>query len=66
MNDTEGNTHLCIHNNLLNCLLPHQHIHLKEKEREGSSSVLVGNPSRDGVSIKTLVWRHLKPSPHLL
>ena len=33
---------------------------------EGSSLALVGNPSRDGVSIKTLVWRHLKPNPQLL
>ena len=33
---------------------------------EGSSLALVGNPSRDGVSIKILVWRHLKPNPHLL
>ena len=30
---------------------------------EGSSLALVGNPSRDGVSIKILVWRHLKPNP---
>ena len=30
---------------------------------EGSSLALVGNPSRDGVSIKMLVWRHLKPKP---
>ena len=27
---------------------------------------IVGNPSRDGVSIKILVWRHLKPNPQLL
>ena len=27
---------------------------------------LVGNPFRDGVSIKILVWRHLKPNPQLL
>ena len=33
---------------------------------ERSSSALVGNPSRDGVSIKILVWRHLKPSPQIL
>ena len=32
---------------------------------EGSSLALVGNPSRDGVSIKILVWRHLKPNPQL-
>ena len=31
-----------------------------------SSSVLVGNPSIDGVSIKTQVCRHLKPNPQLL
>ena len=30
---------------------------------EGSSLALVGNPSRDGVSIKILVWRHLKTHP---
>ena len=30
---------------------------------EGSSLALVANPSRDGVSIKILVWRHLKPNP---
>ena len=29
---------------------------------EGSSLALVGNRSRDGVSIKTLVWRHLNPT----
>ena len=33
---------------------------------EGSSSALVSNPSRDGVSIKILVWRHLKLNPQLL
>ena len=33
---------------------------------EGSSLAFVGNPSRDGVSIKILVWRKLKPNPHLL
>ena len=33
---------------------------------EGSSLTLVGNPSRDGVSIKILVRRHLKPNPQLL
>ena len=33
---------------------------------EGSSLALVGNPSRDRVSIKILVWRHLKPNPPLL
>ena len=27
---------------------------------------LVDNPSRDGVSIKILVWRYLKPNPQLL
>ena len=27
---------------------------------------LVGNPFRDGVSIKILVWRHVKPNPQLL
>ena len=27
---------------------------------------LGGNPFRDGVSIKILVWRHLKPNPQLL
>ena len=31
----------------------------------GSSLALVGNPSRDGVSIKILVWRHVKPNPQL-
>ena len=33
---------------------------------EGSSLALVGNLSRDGVSIKILVWRHLKSNPQLL
>ena len=33
---------------------------------EGSSLALVGNPSRDGVSIKILGWGHLKLNPHLL
>ena len=33
---------------------------------ERSSLALVGNPSRDGVSIKILVWRHLKPNPQFL
>ena len=33
---------------------------------EISPLALVGNPSRDGVSIKILVWRHLKPNPQLL
>ena len=33
---------------------------------EGSSLALVGSPSRDGVSIKILVWRHLKLDPQLL
>ena len=33
---------------------------------KGSSLALVGNPSRDGVSIEILVWRHLKPNPQLL
>ena len=33
---------------------------------EGSSLALVGNPSRDRVSIKILVSRHLKPNPQLL
>ena len=37
-----------------------------QRGREGSSLALVGNPSRDGVSIKILVWRHLKPNPQLL
>ena len=32
---------------------------------EGSSLALAGNPSRDGVSIKILVWRHLKANPQL-
>ena len=30
------------------------------------SLALVGNPSRDGVSTKILVWRHLKPNTQLL
>ena len=29
---------------------------------EGSSLALVENPSKDGVLIKILVWRHLKPN----
>ena len=33
---------------------------------DGSSLSLIGTPSRDGVSIKILVWRHLKPNPQLL
>ena len=33
---------------------------------EGSFLAIVGNPSTDGVSIKILVWRHLKPNPQLL
>ena len=33
---------------------------------EGSSLALVENPSKDGVSIKILVWRHLKPNSQLL
>ena len=33
---------------------------------EGSSLAVVGNPSRDGVSIKILVWSHLKTNPQLL
>ena len=33
---------------------------------ERSSLALVGNPSRDGVSIKILLWRHLKLNPQLL
>ena len=33
---------------------------------EGSSLALVDNPSRDSVSIKILVQRHLKPNPQLL
>ena len=32
---------------------------------EGSSLALVGNLSRDSVSIKILVWRHLKSNPQL-
>ena len=34
--------------------------------RGGPSLALVGNPSRDGLMIKKLVWRPLKPSPPLL
>ena len=34
--------------------------------RGGSSLALLGNPSRDGDSIKILVWRHLKPNAQLL
>ena len=34
--------------------------------REESYLALVGSPSRDGVSIKILVWRHLKPNLQLL
>ena len=33
---------------------------------EGFSLALVGNPSRDGVLIKTLVWSHLKPNSQFL
>ena len=33
---------------------------------KGFSLALVGNPSRDGVSIKILLWRHLKLSPQFL
>ena len=33
---------------------------------EGSSLALVGNHSRAGASINTLVWRHLKPNRQLL
>ena len=33
---------------------------------EGFSLALVGNSSRDGVSIKILVWRYLKPNLQLL
>ena len=33
---------------------------------EGSSLALVGNPSRDGVSIKILVWWHFKPTPQFM
>ena len=33
---------------------------------ERSSLALVGNPSRDGVSIKILLWRHLKLNLQLL
>ena len=32
---------------------------------EESSLALVSNPSRDGVSMKILMWRHLKPNPQL-
>ena len=32
---------------------------------EESSLALVDNPSRDGVSMKILMWRHLKPNPQL-
>ena len=32
---------------------------------EGSFLALVGNPSRDGASIKIFVWRHPKPSSRL-
>ena len=31
-----------------------------------STLALVGSPSRDGVSIKILAWRHLKPKAQLL
>ena len=34
--------------------------------RGGPSLALVGNTSRDGLMIKKLVWRPLKPSPPLL
>ena len=33
---------------------------------EGSSLALVSSPSRDGVSIKILVLRHLKPTPQFI
>ena len=33
---------------------------------EGSSLALVGNSSRDNVSIRIMVGRHLKPNPQLL
>ena len=33
---------------------------------EGSSLTLAGNLSRDGVLIKIMVCRHLKPNPQLL
>ena len=33
---------------------------------ERSSLALVGNPSRDGVSIEILLWRHLKLNLQLL
>ena len=35
-------------------------------ERDPLYLTLDGNPSRDGVSIKILVWRQLKPNPQLL
>ena len=28
--------------------------------------IVFGNPSRDGVSIKILVWRHFKPTPQFM
>ena len=33
---------------------------------EGSSLALVGNPSRDGVSIKILVWRYFETIPQFM
>ena len=36
---------------------------LMSSRGEASSLALVDNPSRDGVSIKILVWRHLEPNP---
>ena len=33
---------------------------------EGSSLALVSSPSRDGVSIKILALRHLKPIPQFI
>ena len=30
---------------------------------EGSLLALAGNPSKDGVSIKIMVWRNFKPTP---
>ena len=33
MCDTEGNKRICILDDLPNCQQPHQHIHLKEKEK---------------------------------
>ena len=30
---------------------------------KGSSSVLVGNPSKDGGSIKIIVWKHFRLTP---